>query len=322
MASADVAGAKKELPPKDRPATVAHKVEYALLRLIAAVMRPFGWRASSRLGAMIGGWVYWPFGIRADRVLRALRACFPEFDEARIREVARGSYRGLGAMALETIRLSRMERQELLDAFAQPDGWPLLDAAHKQGRGVIIVTGHLGNWELCAAYMAAMGLPIDVIAMHLANPFADAFLKRTRERLGARVVFDDEAVRTTPRALKEGRAVGFVSDQGAKGLASTFVDFFGRPAKTPRGAAVFALRGRLPMIFVAAIREGDGRYRFHTQEVPLADSGDREQDVDDTVRNYTRVIEDFVRKHPEQYFWQHRRWRRQPPDTPEHLREP
>ena len=76
------------------------------------------------------------------------------------------------------------------------------------------------------------------------------------------------------------------------------------------------------MIFVAAIREGDGRYRFHTQEVPLANSGDREKDVDETVRNYTNVIEQFVRKYPEQYFWQHRRWRRQPPDTPEHLREP
>ena len=303
-------------------ATFSHKLEYALLRLISAVMRPFGWRASSRIGAVIGGWIYRPLGIRADRVLRSLRACFPQYDETRIQEIARGSYRGLGAMALETIRLSRMDRQELLDAFAQPDGWPLLDAAHKQGRGVIIVTGHLGNWELCAAYMAAKGLPIDVIAMHLANPFADSFLKRTRERLGARVVFDDEAVRTTPRSLKEGRAVGFVSDQGAKGLASTFVDFFGRPAKTPRGAAVFALRNRLPMIFVAAIREGDGRYRFHTQEVPLANSGDREKDVDDTVRNYTRVIEDYVRKYPEQYFWQHRRWRRQPADTPEHLREP
>jgi KDO2-lipid IV(A) lauroyltransferase len=180
----------------------------------------------------------------------------------------------------------------------------------------------MGNWELCAAYMAARGLPLDVITMHMANPLADGFLRRTRERLGARVVFDDEAVRITPRALKEGRAVGFMSDQGAKGLASTFVDFFGRPAKTPRGAAVFALRGERPMIFVAAIREADGRYRFHTQEVPLATGGEREENVDNTVRNYTAVIEEYVRRYPEQYFWQHRRWRRQPPGTPEHLREP
>jgi KDO2-lipid IV(A) lauroyltransferase len=170
--------------------------------------------------------------------------------------------------------------------------------------------------------MALRGLPFDAITMHMANPLADDFFKRTRERLGMGVIFDDEAVRVIPRALKAGRAIGFMSDQGAKGLAATFVDFFGRPAKTPRGAAVFALRNRLPLIFVAAMRQPDGRYRFHAQAVPLAASGDRERDVDDTVRNYTRVIEDYVRRYPEQYFWQHRRWRRQPPDTPPHLREP
>lgn len=307
----------------DRPrATVAHHLEYWTLRIVAAVMRPLGWRAASRTGAFIGGLVWWPLRIRADRVVRAIRAAFPEFTEARVREVARASYRGLGAMALETIILSRLGRDELIAAFVEPDGWPLLAEAHAKGRGVIIVAGHMGNWELCAAYMAARGLPLDIITMHMANPLADGFLKRTRERLGARVVFDDQAVRATPRALKEGRAVGFVSDQGAKGLASTFVDFFGRPAKTPRGAAVFALRGMLPTIFVAAIREADGRYRFHSQEVPLATGGEREANVDETVRNYTRVIEEYVRRYPEQYFWQHRRWRRQPPDTPPHLREP
>ena len=303
-------------------ATFAHHLEYWALRATATILRPFGWRAASRAGAFIGGLIWRPLGIRADRVQRAIAAAFPEFSEARVREVARASYRGLGTMAFETIILSRLGRDELIAAFAEPDGWPLLDAAAKKGQGVVIVAGHMGNWELCAAYMAARGLPLDVITMHMANPLADRFLRRTRERLGARVVFDDEAVRVTPRALKEGRAVGFMSDQGAKGLASTFVDFFGRPAKTPRGAAVFALRGERPMIFVAAIREADGRYRFHAQEVPLATGGEREQNVDDTVRNYTRVIEEYVRRYPEQYFWQHRRWRRQPADTPAHLREP
>jgi KDO2-lipid IV(A) lauroyltransferase len=163
---------------------------------------------------------------------------------------------------------------------------------------------------------------VDAIAMHMANPLSDGFFKRTRERFGMRVLFDDEAVRAIPRAFRDGRAVGFLSDQGALGLASTFVDFFGRPAKTPRGAAVFALRGRLPMLFVAAIRQRDLSYRFIVRAVPLADSGDRERDVDDTVRNYTKAIEDCVREFPEQYFWQHRRWKRQPPDTPPHLREP
>jgi KDO2-lipid IV(A) lauroyltransferase len=85
---------------------------------------------------------------------------------------------------------------------------------------------------------------------------------------------------------------------------------------------VFALRGALPLLFVAAIRQSDGRYRFHVETVPLASIDDREEAVDATVLNYTQMIERYVRRYPEQYFWQHRRWRRQPADTPPHLREP
>ncbi len=306
-----------------RRATFVQHVEYGLLRAVSTAMRPFSFRTASRLGALIGGLAWRPLGIRADRVVRAIRAAFPEFDDARVRAVARASYRGLGRVAMESIFLSRADRQAVLDAFVEPpERWELLEAAMARGNGVVLVSGHIGSWELCAAYLAARGLPTDAIAMHMANPLSDGFFKRTRERLGLRVLFDDEAVRAIPRALKDGRAVGFLSDQGAKGLASTFVPFFGRPAKTPRGAAVFAIRGQLPLIFVAAIRQADGRYRLFVEDVPLASSGERERDVDATVLRYTQVIERYVRQYPEQYFWQHRRWRRQPPDTPPHLREP
>jgi Kdo2-lipid IVA lauroyltransferase/acyltransferase len=163
---------------------------------------------------------------------------------------------------------------------------------------VVLVSGHLGNWELSAAYMVARGIMVDAIAMHMANPLSDDFFRRTRERLGIRVVFDDEAVRRIPRAFKDGHAVGFLSDQGAKGLASTFVPFFGRPAKTPRGAAVFALRGDLPVIFVVAVRQPDLRYRVHFEEVPVERTGDRDADVDALVLRYTQVLERYVREHP------------------------
>ena len=138
-----------------------------------------------------------------------------------------------------------------------------------------------------------------------------------------RVVPDAEAVRRTPRTLtKENGVVAFVSDQGALGLASTYVPFFGRPAKTPRGPAVFALRLRVPTLFAVAVRRPDGRFALTFEPLPLVDTGDRERDVEAMVAIYTRRLEDWVRRHPEQYFWQHRRWRHQPADTPPHLREP
>jgi Kdo2-lipid IVA lauroyltransferase/acyltransferase len=305
-----------------KPPTVTQRLEYAILRSIAALLKPFSWKTASNFGARLGGLGYAPCRIRADRVERYIRAAFPDISAARVREIARESYRGLGRVTIESIILSREPKETVIAAFSGTENWELLEAALAEGRGVVLVSGHIGSWELSAAYMAARGVPVDAIAMHMANPLSDGFFKRTRERFGTRVLFDDQAVRAIPRAFKDGRAVGFLSDQGALGLASTFVDFFGRPAKTPRGAAVFALRGQLPMLFIAAIRQPDLSYRFIVRKVPLAESGDRERDVDDTVRNYTKVIEDCVREHPEQYFWQHRRWKRQPPDTPPHLREP
>lgn len=304
------------------PPTFVQRLEYGVLRLIAALLRPFSWKTASNFGAFLGGLGYSPFRVRADRVERYIAAAFPDASVRRVKAIARESYRGLGRVTIESILLSREPQQTVLDAFSGTDGWEKLDAALAEGRGVVLVSGHIGSWELSAAYMAARGVPVDAIAMHMANPLSDRFFKRTRERFGMRVLFDDEAVRAIPRAFRDGRAVGFLSDQGALGLASTFVDFFGRPAKTPRGAAVFALRSKLPMLFVAAIRQPDLSYRFIVREVALSDAEDREQAVDDTVRNYTKAIEDCVREYPEQYFWQHRRWKRQPPDTPPHLREP
>lgn len=113
-----------------------------------------------------------------------------------------------------------------------------------------------------------------------------------------------------------------VSDHDALGLASTFVPFFGRPAKTPRGPAVFALRLGVPLVFVSPVREASGRYALLIEPVPVVESGDREADVDAIVLAYTRILERLIRRYPAQYFWQHRRWRRQPPDTPAHLLEP
>jgi KDO2-lipid IV(A) lauroyltransferase len=187
---------------------------------------------------------------------------------------------------------------------------------------VIGFTGHVGSWELTAAYIAARGIPIDVVARRMSNPLFDAYLNTSRTNAGMQVVYDADAVRRIPRSIREGRVVGLVADQGVLGLASTYVPFFGRPAKTPKGPAVFALRYKLPILFMAAMLQPSGKYRFRVEELPLIDTGDREADVDATVASFTNALERVVREYPEQYFWHHRRWKRQPMDTPPELRDP
>jgi len=310
-------------PERARAApTFAHRAEYYALRAALAGLDRLSWRRATAIGARLGRLGYAPLGIRRDVVERQVAAAFPEYDAERVRAVAKASFESLGRTVVEAALLPSLGRRGVLDLFERVDGWDVLEAARAEGKGVIVVTGHLGNWEIGGSYVAARGVPIDGIARGMANPLFDRYLTETRERLGMRIVHDSEAVRRTPRALRQGHAVAFLSDQGALGLASTYVPFFGRLAKTPRGPAVFALRLGAPMLFAVAVRLPNGRFSLSFERVPVVDTGDRERDVDATVTRYTQALEASVRRVPEQYFWQHRRWRHQPPGTPAHLREP
>lgn len=303
-------------------ATLSHRLEYAALRAALAVVHLLPFEVARRFGARLGRLGYFPLGIRRRVVEAQIAAAFPDLPETDIARLSRGAYAHLGRTSIETALTSFSGREAVLRMFEESPDFAIVERAFAQGQGVAVVAGHIGNWELCGAYVGSRGIPIDVIVRRMSNPLFDAFLNRTRERNGMTVVYDADAVRRTPRAFKEGRVVGFMSDQGVKGLASTFVPFFGRPAKTPRGAAVFGLRFKVPMIFIAAMLQPNGKYRFVAEQLALVDTGNKEQDVDAMVLQYTQVIERLVRQYPEQYFWQHRRWRRQPADTPLSLREP
>jgi KDO2-lipid IV(A) lauroyltransferase len=274
------------------------------------------------MGERLGELGYAPFGIRKHVVERQIAAAFPDLTPTEVTQLARQSFRHLGRSTIETALLPSRSRTQILDLVESTDQFELIEAAAAAGNGVILITGHLGNWELAGAYVAARGIPLDVIVRGQGNPLFDTYLNQTRGAIGMSVVRDHEAVRRTPRALREGRAVAFVADQGVLGLASTYVPFFGRPAKTPRGAAVFAIRYKVPTLFVAVLRQPSGRYRVSVEPISVEDTGDRERDVDTVVARYTAVLERWVRSAPSQYFWQHRRWRRQPPDTPPELRDP
>lgn len=315
-------GAAPPAPAPRRPASLAHRVEYGALRAMLAALGAVRWERAARAGAMLGALGYRPFGIRRGVVERQIAAAFPDRPAEDVGRIARAAFEHLGRVSVETALLSRIGREEVLALVEGTDGWEAAEALLARGRGLILVTGHIGNWELGGAWLAARGVPLDAVVRRMGNPLFDAYLARTRARLGMSVVRDRDAVRRTPRTLRSGGAVAFLADQAGLHIASTFVDFFGRPAKTPRGPAVFALRLGVPLVFGAAIRQPSGRYRIAFEEIPVADTGDRERDVDRAVAGYTRVLERWVRAVPEQYLWHHRRWKRQPDDTPPALRDP
>lgn len=311
-------------PPggEERSPTFAHRLEYFALRCFVGALTPLGVRGAAATAGTIAQFGYWPFGIRRGVVERQVAAAFPELNSGAVRRVAREAYDNIGRVAVEATIVSRLGPEGVLTMFASSPAWDVVARAYAQGKGVVLVAGHLGNWELSGAYVAARGVPCYPIARGMSNPLSDGYFRRTRERLGMHVMHDQEAVRRVPRIMKDGGAVGFLSDHATVGLASTVVPFFGRPAKTPRGAAVFALRGDIPVVLIQAIRQPDGRYVFHAEQLEVTHSGDRERDIDDIIVRFSAALERLVRKYPGQYFWQHRRWKHQPPDTPAHLREP
>jgi KDO2-lipid IV(A) lauroyltransferase len=289
--------------------TASHYAEYAALRATVAALDRVGLRGAVRFADWLGRVGYSPLGIRRRVVEEQIAASFPDLATAEVARIARGAYQNLARTTIEGTLLPLRSRDELLAMAEGVDGWPELEAAWSRGRGVIFAAGHVGNWELAGAYIAARRGEIDVVARHMANPMVDGFITRTRGRLGMRVIYDDQAVKQVPRALRSGRGVAFLTDQAGAGLASTWIPFLGRMAKTARGPAVFALRLGSPIFFGGAIRQPDGRYRLVFEEVPVTPTGDRERDVDQIVKDYTAVLERWVRRVPEQYFWHHRRWK-------------
>jgi KDO2-lipid IV(A) lauroyltransferase len=295
------------------PVTVAHRAEYVAVRAVAGALRGVGVRGASAVGARLGGLGFFPLKIRRAVAEEQIAKAFPERSAIEVGDIARASYEHLGRTAMETAILSSRSRDEVIGLFERVDGWNIVEESLARGRGLIFVTGHVGNWEIGGAYLAARGVPMSVVARHMANPLVDRYLTRARERLGFDVIHDEVAVRRVPRAIRANRAVAFLVDQAAIGLASTWVPFFGRLAKTPRGPAVFALRLDAPVVFGGASRLANGRFAFTFEAVDVPKTGKLDDDIDAIVGAYTRILESYVRKHPEQYLWQHRRWKHLPP---------
>jgi len=298
-----------------KPTTPQHRLEYAAIRVVVFALGRLPLGAGSQVGAWLGRLGY-RLGIRARVVETQIRFAFPDLDARAVTALARESYENLGRTSLEAALMEQRTPADLLALFDRVDGWEHIDDALRGGQGALLVTGHLGNWELGGSYIAARGVRVDAIARHMSNRLFERYLTRVRERFGVRVVFDERAVRQTPRSVRENRIVGFLADQGVAGLASTYVPFFARMAKTPRGPAVFALKMKVPVIFVVAVREPSGRYRLVVESIGVVDTGDREADTVALVAHYTARLEHWVRQYPGQYFWQHRRWKYQPDGAP------
>lgn len=286
------------------------RAEYALTRALEAGVSLLPARAASGLGAAIGSLVRAPLGIRRAAVDANLNRAFPDADPHWLERVRRDTYRHLGREVVEMIRLSRLTPAEIVARTELPQ-WSEVLEVWKEGRGLIFATGHYGNWEVAAASVAARGVPIEAVVKRQRNRLVDARVEAARRRLGIGTIDMRAAPKRVPRALAEGHAIGIVGDQDARG-AGIWVPFFGSPASTYRGPALFALRLRVPLFAAVARRREDGRYQVEARRIPVAPTGDLDADVRRVTAAVAAHLEAEIRADPAQYFWFHKRWKTRP----------
>lgn len=293
------------------------RLRYALqtgaLRAVLALARVAPRAALRAMGAAAGSLGYAldarHRGIATDNLL----AAFPQdLDRRGARRILRRCWRHFGRITFETFALPRLGRDDL-GGDVEIVGAEHLERALAGGRGVLIFSAHFGHWELAAYVQGLLGHPLSLVARPLDNPGLERLLAGVRTGTGNRIVYKRNAVRDILRVLRGGGCVGIMIDQDARD-GGVFVPFFGRLASTTPTLASLALRTGAAVIPGRSIALGGGRYRV-TWDPPVAfePTGDREADVVALTALCTRTIEDWVRRHPDQWLWMHRRWKTPPP---------
>lgn len=288
---------------------------YQLLRgvLAAGGRTPLG--ISRPLGALAARLAL-PFAKRDRRWMeRNLETAFPELDRRERLRIMRGCARHFGRMLAEVAWMWRADPSDV-ERLVEIEGLDHLFRALDEERGVVLATGHVGNWELLNAGLSVAGVPVTIAVRDLDDPKLDAVVTRLRTRFGSEVIVRGAtAGRELVRALAGGRAVGLLIDQDIPSISGVFVPFFGRPAWTPSGAAMLALRARCPILPGFTHRLPDGRHKIVIgPPFDRPTEGTPKDRVVELTTATTAAVEWQVRAWPEQWVWMHRRWRTRPED--------
>jgi KDO2-lipid IV(A) lauroyltransferase len=293
-------------------------IEYIPARLLLAALGLLPRRAALFAGRVIARIIRLLHG-RLRRVgHRNLSMAMPDLSKREREEIIKGVFRSLGRLLGEFSQLPKLTPQNIRRVVVY-DGLENYTKAAQQGRGVLLLTGHFGAWELCAYAQAVYGHPLSFLERPLDNPLLDRLIRRYREGSGNRAIDKNRAVREVLQSLREGRDVGLLIDVNTLPEQGVFCDFFGIPACSTTGLAVFALRFEAPV--VPGFLIWDEREKIHRlifePEAPLIRTGDFKEEVQLNTAQFTQIIERMARRHPDQWLWIHKRWRTRPEGEPD-----
>jgi KDO2-lipid IV(A) lauroyltransferase len=266
------------------------------------------------IGTAIGALAFRGLG-RLRRVgVRNLELAFPEMSAREREAILRSEYRNLGLLLAEFCKMPDYTATTA-SRFIRYDGLDNYQRARERGKGVLVLTGHLGAWELSSFYHSLMGMPMGMVIRRLDNPLVDAFVNRIRCLRGNRVIHKDDFARGLIASMRAGETVGILMDTNMTPPQGVFVPFFGVLACTASGMARIAAKtGAAVVPGFLLWEESERRYvlRFG-EELTVVHTGDAEQDALANTAVFTAAIEGYVRQYPEQWLWMHRRWKTRPP---------
>jgi len=240
------------------------------------------------------------------RCISNLRMCWPNWNSEQVRATAMGVFRHFGKTAMRFLASGKLEKSQILDSVAAFDDKPIFDA-HAEGKGVLLIGAHFGNWERAAQYLTAKGFQVSVVARNANDARTTAKVNKTREGHGLEVLARGNAAKEILRALRNQRLVAILPDQNA---SDVFVPFFGFMAGTVSGPAVIHLRTGAPIVIVMLWEREDGRYEGYSKRLIVETAAeDREKSVEAIMTQINKEIEAAVREHPEQWLWMHDRWK-------------
>lgn len=289
---------------------VMHPVELAMTRFLCFMVNTLSPGLSVRLGGAVGGLMFSPFRVRRSVCMKNLEIAFPDMPMEERLAVGRRSYANIGRTMTEILMMERIDGP-YIDAHVELHGREHVDAVVAAGKGGLAVTGHYGSWELLAAAYSSKGYPLDLLIGHQKNKKVDELFNDLRKRQGLGLIPLNRALKGVLRAVKKNRLVALLGDQDARRGAGIDVEFFGRPTSTYPGIALFSVKSGAPILCPFIVRRGTGLDHDIFLEPPLAftPQGDRNEDVKNLTQLHVLKLEEWIRKHPDHWFWGHKRWK-------------
>jgi Kdo2-lipid IVA lauroyltransferase/acyltransferase len=293
------------------------RLEYALAWPFITALRLLP-RPLARAEGITLAWLIYLFHFRLRRVgMRNLELAFPEKSRRRRARILRGEFNSLGRHLAEICKFPQYTLENINRVIVY-DGFENYERAFARGKGVLFLTAHFGGWELSAFAHSLHGHPLRIVMRPMDNIYLDRLIRSYRTMHGNTTVDKDDFVRGLIAAMKKGEVVGILMDTNMTPPQGVFVDFFGIPACTASGLARIALRTDAAVVpgfsvWDPALRKY--RLRFEPA-VELIRTGDNEADIVANTQLFTKIIEDYVRRYPEQWLWVHRRWKTRPEGQP------